>query len=211
MLERINVLIADNQILTREGVAAVLSLVNDIHIIGSASNPDELGRLITAFNPDVIIMDYHFAHNFKILDLNKTQSQVNIQQLLILSNGQQKSEILKIINLGIKNHLFKDCSGEELILAVYAVAKGEDFFCQGTIHALLENELALTTNNLPLLSPRETEIVHLIADGLANKEIAEKLFLSIHTIKTHRKNIIKKLGFTFKNAAGLASISKLLQ
>lgn len=195
-----NVLIADNQILTREGLITILSGCKDIDITGSASTLEELEHLLGNICPDVIILDIQY---FTASDMQYINSRYHVN-ILILSNRQYKNEILQAIEHGIKNYIFKECSTEEIIDAIHATAKGEQFFCEKTMQTLFGHKLPpKKVDGLPLLSHRETEIVHLIAEGLANKDIAEKLYLSIHTIKTHRKNIIKKLGFTFKHASEL--------
>jgi DNA-binding NarL/FixJ family response regulator len=203
----VSVLVADNQTLTREGLVNILSTTTDIHVAGQATTSLELTQLATALNPDVILVDTHYDDQFTIDTLKTTQKQSALTKILILSNRHSRPEVLKAVNYGIRNHVSKDCSPEELIKAIYATAKGDKFFCTKTVELLVDNPLPLNQGEeTPSLSARETEIVSLIADGKTNKEIAEKLFLSIHTIKTHRKNIIKKMGFTFKNASELVLI-----
>lgn len=200
----INILIADNQVLTREGLNALLANEKGINVSGRPNTSAELMYSIGVHRPEVIIMDYNFDHFFSINDIKSIYEQFDFARILVLSNKQHKNEILEVIGLGVKNYVGKDCSPQEMINAVFATAKGEQFYCENTFRTIFGEELPFNKiPEIPPLSFRETEIVHLIADGLANKEIAEKLFLSIHTVKTHRKNIIKKLGFTFKNATEL--------
>ncbi len=200
----INVLIADHQTFTREGVISVLSTSSDIQVVGTATSLTELEQLFTQFKPEVIIMDYYFSPYITIQDFKKNHAQFKSAHILAFSNRQSKSEILDVIEQGVKNYICKECSRDELIMAIYATAKGEQFFCKNTLQELFGDRLPKKKDdNGPMLTFRETEIVRLIADGMANRDIAEKLFLSIHTVKTHRKNIIKKLGFTFKNASDL--------
>jgi two-component system NarL family response regulator len=206
MTKKITLLIADNQILTREGLISVLTALTDINIIGIATTAAELEDMISRFKPDVIIMDYHFT----IPDKKDGNHLFYPSHTVLLSNSTDKDEIQQIIKDGAKVYLSKNCSSDELIKAVHAAAKGLDFFCAHTIQKLLEGTLAVEkTDEIPQHSSLEIEIIHLIAEGITNKEIAEKLFLSIHTIKTHRKNIIKKLGFSFKNTTELSSLIKL--
>ena len=200
----VSVLIADNQTLTREGLVNILAATKDIRIVGQATTSAGLTRMVTALKPDVILVDTHYDDQFTIENLKITQEQSALNKILALSNKHSRHELLKDINHGIRNHLSKECSPEEIISAVYATAKGEKFLCTKTLELLLDNQSPLDqTNETPSLSVRETEIINLVAEGKTNKEIAEKLFLSIHTIRTHRKNIIKKMGFTFKNASDL--------
>ena len=206
----INVLIADSQILTREGVKSMLSDIIDIRVIGIVKSSVELEQAIISLKPQVIIIDHDYNNKFSAEDIQNIKSKQEKIQVLILSNRTSRNKILDVINLGIKNYVFKECSREELVTAVYKTANGEQFFCKNTFETLFGNKLLPDREDYSnALSARETEIIQLIAAGMTNKEIAEKLFLSVHTIKTHRKNIIKKIGFTFKNAADLMAYTNV--
>ncbi|MES2378712.1 MAG: response regulator transcription factor [Bacteroidota bacterium] len=203
----IDVLIADNQTLTREGVKATLANILDINIIGTAAYPIEMEQLLINRKPRVVILDPNYSQRFTATDIKNIKLKHNNTRVLVLSNRQSREEIQTLIDLGIKNYVFKECSREELVHAIYSAAKDEQFFCKNTFETLFGNKLLPEKDdNIPQLSSRETELIHLIAEGLTNKEIADKLFLSVHTIKTHRKNIIKKLGFSFKNTTELAQL-----
>src|ERR1700761_9384407 len=200
----IDVLIADNQPLTFDGLIALFSTTPDIRVTGTASSYAELEQKIVDLKPVVVIIDHQYNEQFSIANIKKLNTKFDFARVLIISNRQQREEILELKSNGIKNYLFKECGRDEIIKAVYATAKSEQFFCKSTFKILFEDEETLKkVENISHLSAREIEIVHLVAEGLTNKEIADKLFLSFHTVKTHRKNIIKKLGFSFKNATEL--------
>lgn len=203
----IDVLIADNQPLTREGIKATLANIVDINIIGTAAYAIELEQMLITRKPRIIILDPNYNQRFTTADIKNIKLKHSNSQVLVLSNRQSREEIQTLIDLGVKNYVFKECSREELVHAIYSAAKGEQFFCKNTFQTLFGNKLLPEKDdNIPQLSSRETELIHLIAEGLTNKEIADKLFLSVHTIKTHRKNIIKKVGFSFKNTTELAQL-----
>ena len=199
----IKVLIADNQALTYEGLLSILSDIKGIKVMGRAVDYKELDILIPLFKPDIIIIDHNQGDDFEIQFGLGNFLKFNHAHILILSNKQVRNDIIGLTDRGIKNYVSKNCTRDELVHAIYSTAKGEQFFCETTMHTIFGKNLPSKTDATPILSPREVEIVNLIADGLHNKDIAERLYLSVHTIKTHRKNIIKKLGFTFKNAAEL--------
>jgi len=203
----IDILLAVNQILTQEGIKAIVSGIIDMRVIGVVRSAFELEQLAGKLKPTVIIIDPNFHNRFSINDIKKISAGFGTSRVLVLTNRHPRNEIQQILNSGIKNYVFKECSREELIQAIYATAGGKQFYCRHTFETLFGNKLIPEkTTDIPALSPRETELVHLIADGLTNNEIAAKLFLSVHTVKTHRKNIIKKLGFTFKNIADIAAV-----
>jgi DNA-binding NarL/FixJ family response regulator len=196
----ITVLLADNQALTREGTIALLTPVKDIKVMAIADTVAELKNLQQQHNAQVIVMD----HYFDIGGITELANYFSPAAIVILSNSQQRAEVQELIDSGIKNHVSKACDADELVDAIYAAARGDEFTCVKISRILYGSEQpAIKTDSISQLSSREAEIVHLIAEGLPNKDIAEKLFLSVHTVKTHRKNIIKKLGFSFKNAAEL--------
>lgn len=200
----LNLIIADNQLLTREGLIALLADIDNINVAGIADTPAQLKTMLAHLKPDVIVIDIDPVHNFNISDVKEIHHDFDLTKVLVLSNRKQKNEILEVVNEGVKNFVGKNCSRDELISAIYATAKSEQYFCESTMKTLFGDKLpAKKVEGLPVLSLRETEIVNLIAEGKPNKDIADQLFLSVHTVRTHRKNIIKKLGFTFKNAAEL--------
>jgi DNA-binding NarL/FixJ family response regulator len=205
----INVVLADRQTLTREGIIAVLSSVPGIHISGMASTSSQLIELLHQFKPHVAIIDHHYDNSFTITDIKNIIKQFAFLNILILSNQKSTEDIHELIKCGIKNYVFKQCDTNEIIQAVFAAAQGKQYFCKSITRLFNDENLQGNSAELALLSSRETEIIRLVAAGMTNKEIADKLFLSIHTVKTHRKNIIKKLGFTFKNAAELIQFTSI--
>lgn len=199
----IKILLCDNQLLSSEGLIAVLRNAEGIEMISEGKSLAEIEHLAITLKPQVIIIDPFYSH-FSVDDIKSIYEQLTIAKILILTNRQQKEDFIELINIGIKHYVCKECSYTDIIMAIYAAAKDEQFYCKITMQTLFgEQSLLKENNDTALLSVRETEIIHLISAGMTNKEIAEKLFLSIHTVKTHRKNIIKKIGFTFKNAADL--------
>ncbi|HEY0245457.1 MAG TPA: response regulator transcription factor [Mucilaginibacter sp.] len=207
----VNIVIADNQALTRGGLIAILANIIDIHIVGIANSIAELEKLVVELRPHVIIIDPNYNHHFTIQHVKDLHSRLRFTRIMILSKRQSRSELLKITDAGLKNYVFKECSREELVHAIYTTARGEKFFCRNTFETLFGRKLLPEKEDpIALLSLRETEILQLITAGKTNNEIAEKLFLSVHTVKTHRKNIIRKLGFNFKNVAGLMAYTAKL-
>ncbi|MCO5934599.1 response regulator transcription factor [Mucilaginibacter sp. RB4R14] len=208
----LKILIADNQILTYKGIVALITDVKDLKVIGRAKNFKELELMIGKHQPDVIIIDHHQGDDLEAKFLQDTHIPFDHTHIVLISNKQNRNEIIELADLGLKNYISKECTHDELIQAIRSAAKGEQFYCEITMHNIFGKSVPTKNGDtLPVLSVRETEIINLIAEGLANKDIAERLFLSVHTIKTHRKNIIKKLGFTFKNASELVLFTDYLK
>lgn len=194
-MQTIKIVLADPQFVTRTGIKMVLTQVSDFNIISEVKNSSELLKEINGKQVDVIIIDYNVPGYFQLEDLLKIKSLSPKSQIMVISSDHNKSNIYKVLDSGIKNFITKECDSEEIVKAVYATAKGEKFFCAKVVDIILEKHLnARNEHGEPFqLSQRETEVVQLIAEGLTGREIAERLFLSHHTISTHRKNILKKL------------------
>jgi DNA-binding NarL/FixJ family response regulator len=193
-LPTIKIVLADPQFVTRAGIKDVLSKIPDFQIISEVKDSEELFKEIKWNQPTMIIIDYN-SSDFQIEDLKKVKQLSPKTNVMVVSSDQNKNNIYKVLDLGIKNFITKECDSEEIIQAVYATAKGDKFFCSKVVDVILEKHFNVQEEHCELaqLSQRETEIVQLIAQGLTGKEIANKLFLSHHTISTHRKNILKKI------------------
>jgi len=190
------VFIADHQFLIREGLKSLLATRMDFTVVGEASTSGDLFEKLPSSKPDVVVIDFHQPEAFSMQDLLNLRQGYPAISVLVISTHQHAEAILQTIKLGIHTYILKECGSEEVLQALDAVRKGEKFFCGTVLDALLgknveqSSQLACEPVNL---SAREIEIVQWIANGCTNKEVAEKLFLSIHTVTTHRKNILKKL------------------
>lgn len=204
---KIKILIADNSFLIREGFRSVIHGNLDFKLVGEAEKAEDLSEKLLLYRPNVLVIDYASLY-FCIDDIsviNKAYPEVN---MLAVTNPQNRATISKAIENGVVSHLLKDCGKDEITEAIYSTAKGEKFFCGKIVDSVLkEKEVpasrpaeAVSCDGIKL-SAREIEIIQLVAEGLSNKEIAERLFLSVHTVTTHRKNIMSKLGIN--NTAGL--------
>jgi DNA-binding NarL/FixJ family response regulator len=204
---KIKILIADNSFLIREGFRSVINSNADFKLTGEAEKPEELAVKLTQLNPDVLVIDYASLY-FCLDDIAVIHQQFPHVHILAVTNPQVRSTISKAIENGVVSHLLKDCGKDEISEAIYFTSKGEKFLCGKIVDTLLkEKDISITKTSSRVscegikLSNREIEIIRLVAKGMSNKEIAEKIFLSVHTITTHRKNIMSKLGVN--NTAGL--------
>jgi len=192
----IKIVIADAQFLIRLGLVCLLSKDERFKVVGEAANSKELRQLITKVKPEVLIMDYHQERSFDIDDLMAVKQISPRTHALIISDDEDRDNIYKAIESGGISFLTKECDQDEIVNAVLATAKGEKFICHKVIDIILNNKSASVGADdcKPFsLSLREVEIIQLTAKGLSAKEIASKLFLSPHTVYTHKKNIMKKL------------------
>jgi DNA-binding NarL/FixJ family response regulator len=190
------VLLADNQFLTREGLKHTLSYLTDYQLIGEVFNRKELRSFLSARQPEIVILDHSDADSFGFESIDVIRDKAPQSSILIVSEKEDKSHAIKTIEKGISNYILKKCGKEEFAFALKAAASKEKFICSSVLDKLLGvRTLTAGKGGQKLLSSRETEIIRYIAAGTTSSAIAETLNLSIHTIGTHRKNIMKKLGF----------------
>lgn len=193
-MNRTSVFIADNHLLVREGIKGILSGKHDLNIVGEATRSSELKESLSHTKPDVLIMDYHEPGYFSLEDIQMARTLSPDTRVVIISTDQNKTDILKALEYGVTNYILKECNRDEFIGALYAAIRKEKFFCGKVIDAIVDKHFPKNDTCEPSnLSAREIEIIRLISKGLTNKKIASKLFLSVHTVSTHRKNVLNKL------------------
>ncbi|MGB0839545.1 MAG: LuxR C-terminal-related transcriptional regulator [Chitinophagales bacterium] len=199
-MSAIKVIIADAQYLARAGLSHLLSQQVGIDVVSEADNNKDLVIMTAAHQPDVIILDYNSKFLTVEASLKIAQVAPNTK-ILVISADNDKSNILNAVRSGVNGYLTKNCSADEIINALQATAKGDKFFCNSVLNILIEpEEPEEETKKRKIdceptnLSSREIEIVQHISEGFSAKEIAKALFISPHTVYTHRKNIMKKVG-----------------
>ncbi len=169
----------------------------DFILCGEVQNENDLEDFLKTKRPDIIIIDYNQPDSFgveTILKINKLSPKTKI---LIISSDNNKNNIYKVLELGVNSFLTKQCDQQEILNAIRATSKGEKFFCNNVLNYILEKSFSPEDNGDCSPTPltlREMQIVRLVAAGKIAKEIAHTLNLSTHTVYTHRKNIMKKLG-----------------
>ncbi len=203
----IKILVADNSVLVREGLK---SLLRDMPIFSIEEVAENKGLInaLKKYKPQVLVIDpVSFEINSaQIAELKKQFQNLNI---LAITNMLSKAEISTFLNSGVTGYLLKDCDKQEICDAIENTRDGNRFLCGKIVDVLMsEAEIKITptyTKKLScdgfVVSEREVEIIKLISLGLSNKQIADKLCLSLHTINTHRKNIMQKLHVN--NTAGV--------
>lgn len=194
-METIKIIIADTQYLVRIGLLNLLSTQKNFTIVGEVSNSKALLEMVELHQPEVVIFDYNNPKSFLMDDISAIKKTSPKTNFLIISADENKSNIYKVIELGAISFLTKECDKEEIIAAIYATAKNEKFLCHKVIDIIIEKHMHTDDDNCKAfnLSLRETEIIKLTAKGWNAKTVAGHLFLSTHTVYTHKKNIMKKL------------------
>lgn len=190
------ILLADSQVLTGEGMISVLNNIGTYDIIGYIDSGNDLFDFLENNTPSILIIDPYRLNDFLILHLAKLTEIFPVSRTLVLTENPVNEQIVKILKTGITHFISKFCTKDELLNALTAIEKNESFLCKEVVEALLKENLNIS-KNISInthLTKKEFEIIQLLAEGLTTKEIAAKDFLSVHTVNTHRKNILKKLG-----------------
>ena len=206
----IRVLIAEDHLLVRAGIRALLEKEGDIQILAEASNGQEAVDMTREFKPDVLIMDIMMPRMNGIQAAEYIQGLKLPTNILILSMYSDAGFIHKALQCGVKGYVLKSSVSDELLVAVRTVAGGETFL-SSPISEILEGSATRPigegqdSDPFATLSPREKEIMQLIAEGYTNVEIGKLLFISDKTVEKHRVRLMKKLNV--RNVAGLVRLA----
>lgn len=200
----INILIADDHPLLIDGIKTTLSDIGDFHICHEAGNGYHvLEYLDSGGAVDVVLMDINMP-KLDGLECTKALSRKYPEvKVIALSQYDEKRFVKRMVKNGAKGYLLKDSGKDQLEEAIRKVHAGENYFCERLSVRLVEQELKdeNISSLFPKLSKREREVLNLICQEFSTQEISEKLFISFHTVESHRANLMYKAGV--KNTAGL--------
>jgi DNA-binding NarL/FixJ family response regulator len=206
----IRVLIAEDHLMVRAGIRALLEKAGDIHVLGEAANGQEAVEMTESLKPDVLIMDIMMPR------MNGIQAAENIREkrlptyILLLSMYSDEGFVHQALQCGVKGYVLKSSVSDELIWAVHAVANGKTYLSSPISEIVVESSInphsALQDGDpLSVLSPREKEILQLIAEEYTSAEIGKMLFISEKTVEKHRTKLMEKLNV--RNLAGLVRLA----
>jgi DNA-binding NarL/FixJ family response regulator len=206
-VKQTKILIGDSQFLVRQGLEQLVAAHEPFDLLGLSETGGDLLEQAAVVKPDVIILDYR-SELFGLELIRKIKLASPDSRILVISADLERDNIFKSIELGANSFVTKNCSRQEIINAIVATAKDERFFCNTILEVFIERpqekpDTSLATN----LTEREIEILQLIGKGHSTKELADLLHLSQHTIYTHRKNMMKKLGVSSSTDMILSAVN----
>jgi DNA-binding NarL/FixJ family response regulator len=196
----IRLVIADDHPIVRAGLIALFSLEDDVEVVAEAGTPDEAVALAERENPDVVLMDLQFGSQQPVTGADATRRIRSLEAppyVLVLTNYDSDADILSAVEAGASGYLLKDAPPYELIAAVRAAAAGESALAPVIASRLLNRMRAPQVS----LSGREIQVLELVAAGRSNIDVAQQLFVSETTVKSHLAHIFSKLNVNSRTAA----------
>jgi two-component system response regulator NreC len=197
-MSKIRVLVADDHAMFREGIRSLLAGYDDIEIVGEVTDGKEAVEKASQLAPHVVLMDIAMPVMSGLEATRRIQKECPDVKVLVLTQHGDSEYVLSMIKVGAKGYISKTATTSELVSAIRTVHKGESYLHPSAASALVEEYLMRAgeeKDEYERLTDREREILQLVAEGRTNREIADKLFISVKTVLRHRTNIMEKLGF----------------
>jgi two-component system, NarL family, response regulator NreC len=185
----ITVVLADDHAVVRGALKALLEGQDDLEVVGEATDVESARAAVLDLKPDVLILDVNMPDGLGVDAVGGLREEAPETELVLLTMERDMTLARRAIEAGARGYLFKDAAHLELIEAVRHASKGLDYLPPSVAAGLKQGE----KKDQSLLSPRETEVLRLMALGHTNREIAEQLSLSVRTVETHRAHIQQKL------------------
>lgn len=197
MSKTIKLIIADGNYLIRQGLRLIFQGNKEYEILGETGSFESIFDLVRDLDPDVIIIGLNTPGASAMDVIDRLLHMFPKKKILVIDTIEDRQETIQILQLGVHGYILRQCDAQEIMEAIKAITSNKNFFCSNVLQFNKDLEGGVQGR----LSMREVEILKLIAEGLTNNEIADKIFLSAHTVATHRKNLMKK--FQAKNNVDL--------
>ena len=200
----IRIILVDDQNIIREGLGSLLQAKTDLEVVGEAGNGQEAVQLALKLQPDVVLMDVRMPVMDGVAATRLLHEQAPDIKILILTTFDDDEYITKAMAYGAKGYLLKDTPSEELATAIRSIHKGYTQIGPGLFDKLMvSNSHPSPPPELAELTPREREVLNLIAQGYNNREIAQSLFISERTVKNHVNSILHRLNLRDRTQAAI--------
>ncbi len=198
-MAKIRVLLVDDHAIVREGVKMILAKEPDFEVVGEAQDGRQALELVERMKPNVVVMDISMPEMGGIEATQQVKERYAGVNVIALTMHEDESYVFKLLRAGASGYVLKRAAAQDLVQAVRAAAKGEAFLYPSVARKVVEDylkrvEAGEERERYDGLTEREKEILTHIAEGLSNQQIAQKLYISIKTVQTHRAHILEKLG-----------------
>jgi len=210
----IRVMLVDDQAIVREGLSSMLGVEQDISVVCQAASGAEALRLVPIFGPDVVLMDVRMPDMDGLTTLERLKGRHPDLCVIMVTLYDDPDYLYRAVSAGAAGYILKDASREELVNAVRTIAAGGAIISPGMLRDLLARIGGLVDGSIRErthgpdvgLTAREVEVLKLLAEGLTNQEIANRLIVSPTTVKTHVQNILQKLGVSDRTQAAVYAV-----
>jgi two-component system, NarL family, response regulator NreC len=197
-VQQVKVLVAEDHAVVREGIRMILDAQDDFAVVGEARDGDEAIRLARQLRPDVVVMDISMPRMNGVEATQEIKRLYPEIQVLILTMHEEESYVFQLLRLGAAGYVLKRAAATDLVEAVRAASRGEAFLYPAVARSVVQDYLERmrsgeNSSRYDGLTDREREILVLIAEGHTNAQIADRLFISVKTVQTHRAHIMEKL------------------
>ncbi len=200
------VILVDDHPLVRKGLASVLSLESDIELVGEAGNTKEAMELIDRQKPDLALVDLRLGKEDGLGIIERYKNNSRDCNFIVLTSSAHEEDFRKAEEVGANGYVLKEALPEELIYAVRLVSRGRKYYDPGIMDAMMK--ASSDEGIVEELTQREREVLMVLGQGLCNKDIAKKLFVTEYTVKKHVSQILAKLELTDRTQAALYAHSK---
>ena len=207
--DMISVLIVDDHPIVRQGLRQLLEIQDGIEVVGEAASGKEAVKLVTELLPDVVLMDLIMSEMGGVEATREVRKISPHTQVVVLTSYHEDALIFPAVKAGALSYLLKSSLPEEVVDAIRAAARHEARL-HSRIAGRLMQEVAGNRPSLDLLTPRELEVLKLIAQGMSNKAIAKRLVVSEKTVKTHVSNLLSKLQLADRTQAAVYALRQRL-
>lgn len=204
-MKTISVLLADDHLVVRSGLKALLATQPGIEVVAEAASGEEALALVEQHGPAVVMMDLAMGAGMDGIEAIKQLRQRNSRQaILVFTTYDSDADIVRAVDAGAMGYLLKDASPEEIFAAVRGAVHGKSVMSAPVASRLFQQ----LRNPDAILTPREAELLSLLTEGLSNRELGQRLFISEATVKTHLAHIYAKLGVETRSAAIATAIRR---
>ncbi len=201
-----NILIVEDHLIVKDGIKLILESEDELTVVGDLHNGDEVVPFLEKNEVDLILLDINLPGTDGLTLAREIKEKHGSVKILVLTFYNKAAFIKGIAESGAEGYILKNSSKDEVISAIFKVLNGENHFSKEVTNTLLASMRRQGTNYEVKLTKREIEVMILLAKAFTTNEVADKLFLSAHTVETHRKNLMAKM--KFKNRAEMTLYAK---